>query len=340
MAQNIDQSACKIVAEIGSNHNGSWTTTLEMLDRISIAGVDAAKFQFYRADLLYAPDTVVADYLVGKGGIQKETRIVDLLRPTEIPESWLGKLKNACKDRNLDLIMSVFDVGSLGILCRQGIQTLKIASSEISHYPLLKAVGETGLPVILSTGMSTMGMIEKAVDLIGHKDITLLHCTGAYPAPENEVNLRIIPTLRRAFGCPVGLSDHTMGLQAASVACALGATMIEKHFTLDRSLPGPDQAFAVTPDELAALAKTVRTTETLLGSSLKKITPKEREMVDYTPGLFAAADIPRKTSLEEKHIQILRRSGSGLGTEFLEVVLGRKTRTVVRKGDVLTWENI
>lgn len=335
-----NKKKCQVVAEIGSNHNGSWKTALAMLDHISKAGADAAKFQFYRAGRLYPPETVVADYLVGKGGIQKETKIVDLLKSSEIPKEWLEKLLKACSDRNLELIMSVFDVESLDVLCRNGIKTLKIASSEISHYPLLNAVGKTGLRVILSTGMSTLGMIEKALETIGHDRITLLHCTGAYPAPENEVNLRVISTLKKAFGRPVGLSDHTAGLHAASVARVLGATMIEKHFTLDRSLPGPDQAFAITPDELKTLVETVRVTETLLGSPRKKITPKEAEMTGYTPGLFAAEDIPENTRIESRHIKIFRRNGSGIGTEYMDVVLGRKTSGVIYKGDVLTWEKL
>lgn len=331
---------CQIIAEIGSNHNGSWDMALDMLDRISESGADAAKFQFYRAERLYSKDTVVADYLVGKGGIRKNTRIVDLLKATEIPEEWLALLVRACRERRLALVMSVFDVDSIPVLVDAGIQTLKIASSEITHYPLLKAAGETGLPVILSTGMSSLGMIEKAVEHIGHSRITLLHCTGAYPAPQAEVNLRVIPTLRAAFGCPVGLSDHTMGLQAAALACALGATTIEKHFTLDRSLPGPDQAFAVTPEELTELVDAVRNAEVLLGSPAKTITPKEREMILYTPGLFAAQNIPENTVIQKKHIQVLRRGGFGLGIEFFEVVLGRRTATEIKKGEVLTWEKI
>jgi sialic acid synthase SpsE len=334
------QNQCDVVAEIGSNHNGCWDTALKMLDQISIAKANAVKFQYYRADKLYPENTYVADYLIGSGGIEKGTRIVDLLKKAEIPEEWLDELVVQCESRNIDLIMSAFDVKSVDVLVRHGIKRLKVASSEITHYPLLSAVGETGLPVILSTGMSNLGMVENALKKLGHNNVVLLHCTAAYPVPDTEVNLRVIQTLRHAFGLPVGLSDHTKGILAAGIAFALGAVMIEKHFTLDKNLPGPDHAFSATPHELGELTETVRRTEQMLGSSRKVITEKESGTMEYTPGLFAFCDIAEGSDIKENNIEVRRRNKEGIGAELLDIVKERKARVFIPKGAPITWDKI
>jgi len=334
------QNQCDVVAEIGSNHNGCWETVLKMLDQISAVKADAAKFQYYRADRLYPENTYVADYLIGSGGIEKDTRIVDLLKKAEIPEEWLDDLVIQCESRNIDLIMSAFDVESVEVLVRHGIKRLKVASSEITHYPLLSAVGETGLPVILSTGMSNLGMIENALKKIGHNNIVLLHCTAAYPVPDKEVNLRVIQTLQHAFGLPVGFSDHTEGTLAAGIAIAFGAVLIEKHFTLDKGLPGPDHAFSVTPKGLGELTDMVRRTERILGSFRKVITEKETGTIEYTPGLFAFCDIAEGSDLNEDNIAIRRRNKEGIGTEFLDIVKERKAGVFIPKGAPITWDKI
>ena len=331
---------CEIVAEIGSNHNGCWDTVLEMLDHISEAKADSAKLQYYRADKLYPENTRVAEYLVGSGGIEKDTRIVDLLKKAEIPEEWLSELVIQCKSRNIGLIMSAFDAESVDVMVRRGIKRLKVASSEITHYPLLSAVGDTGLPVVMSAGMSNLGMIEKALKTIGHDDVILLHCTAAYPVPDTEANLRVIQTLRHAFGLPVGLSDHTRGTLAAGIAFALGAVMIEKHFTLDKNLPGPDHAFSVTPQELSGLTDAVRRTWQMLGASRKVITEKESGTMEYTPGLFACCDIAEGSDINANNIEVRRRNKEGLGTEFLDIVKERKARVFIPKGAPITWDKI
>jgi sialic acid synthase SpsE len=331
---------CEIVAEIGSNHNGCWDTVLEMLDHISEAKADSAKFQYYRADKLYPENTRVAEYLIGSGGIEKDTRIVDLLEKAEIPEEWLVELVKQCESRNIGLIMSAFDVGSLEVLVRHGIKRLKIASSEITHYPLLNAVGDTGLPVVMSTGMSNLGMIEKALKAIGHDDITLLHCTAAYPVPDTEANLRVIKTLQHAFGLPVGLSDHTCGALAAGIAFSLGAVMIEKHFTLDKNQPGPDHAFSATSQELSELTDAVRRTGQMLGASRKVVTEKESGTMEYTPGLFACCDIAEGSDINTSNIEVRRRNKEGIGTEFLDIVRERKARVFIPKGAPITWDKI
>ncbi len=333
-------NGCEIVAEIGSNHNGCWDTVLEMLDHISEAKADSAKFQYYRADKLYPEDTRVAEYLVGSGGIEKDTRIVDLLKKAEIPEEWLGELVKQCKSRNVGLIMSAFDVGSVEVMVRHGIKRLKIASSEITHYPLLNAVGDTGLPVVMSTGMSNLGMIEKALKAIGHDDVTLLHCTAAYPVPDTEANLRVIKTLQYAFGLPVGLSDHTRGVLAAGIAFALGAVMVEKHFTLDKSQPGPDHAFSATPQELSELTDAVRRTGQMLGTTRKVVTEKESGTMEYTPGLFACCDIAEGSDINTGNIEVRRRNKEGIGTEYLDIVRERKARVFIPKGTPITWDKI
>ena len=335
-----NRSGCSVVAEVGSNHNGCWETALEMLKRISAAKVDAVKFQYYRADRLYPKGTGVAEYLVGKGGIEKSTNILDLLRKSEIPEEWLDEISGQCRALNLDLIMSVFDVESVNVLARHGIKTIKVASSEITHFPLLKAVGETRLPVILSTGVSNLGRIEKAIEYIGHDNIILLHCTATYPVPDSESNLRVIDTLRHAFGLPVGLSDHTDGTLASIIAVAFGAVMIEKHVTLDKNMDGPDHEFSVTPAELADLVGIVRRTGIVLGDARKKITENESELIGFTPGLFARYDIPEGAVINEECLDILRRNREGIGTELTSVVIGRTAKKKIPKGAPITWNTI
>jgi|TARA_Y100000294_G_C8529971_1_gene326512 sialic acid synthase SpsE len=334
------QNQCKVIAEIGTNHNGCWDTALKMLDQISLANADAAKFQYYRADKLYPESTRAADYLIGTGGIEKGTRIVDLLKKAEIPEEWLDELVIQCESRNIDLIISVFDVESVDVLVRHGIRQLKVASSEITHYPLLSAVGKTGLPVILSTGMSNLGMIESALKKIGHDNVVLLHCTAAYPVPDKEVNLHVIQTLQSVFGLPVGFSDHTEDTLAADIAFALGAVMVEKHFTLDKNQPGPDHAFSVTPQELSELTDAVRRTGQMLGGGRKIITEKESETMGYTPGLFASCDIAEGSDIKANNIEVRRRNKEGLGTEFLDIVKERKARVLIPKGAPITWDKI
>jgi sialic acid synthase SpsE len=245
-----------------------------------------------------------------------------------------------CESRSIDLIMSVFDVESVDVLVRHGIKRLKVASSEITHYPLLSAAGETGLPVILSTGMSNLGRIEKALKTIGHDNVVLLHCTAAYPVPDTEVNLRVFQTLQHAFGLPVGFSDHTEGTLAAGIAIVFGAVMIEKHFTLDKNLPGPDHAFSVTPHELGELTGTVRRTEQMLGSSRKVITEKESGTMEYTPGLFAFCDIAEGSDIKANNIEVRRRNKEGIGAELLDIVKERKARVFIPKGAPITWDKI
>jgi len=311
-----------------------------MLESASRTGVHGIKFQYYRANRLYPKGTRVAPYLVGKGGIGKDTSIVDLLRKSEIPEEWLPEIVSKCTLLHLDLIMSVFDVESVRVLHRYGIGKLKIASSEITHFPLLKAVGETGLPVVLSTGVSNLGRIEKAIEYIGHDNIVLLHCTATYPVSDNEANLSVIHTLRQAFGLPVGLSDHTTGTLAAVIAAALGAVMIEKHFTLDKKHQGPDHDFSITPGELADLVNKVKRTCVMLGDARKKVTVKELELIRFTPGLFASRDIPRDAVIDKGCINILRRSREGISAELLDTVIGRTAKEMIPKGAPITWESI
>jgi len=331
---------CKIVAEIGSNHNGSWEFALQMLDQISAADANAAKFQYYRADKLYPENARVAEYLVGKCGIEKNTRVVDLLKKAEVPEEWLEELVKQCKKRSIGLIMSVFDEESVDVLIRNNIKELKIGSPELTHFRLLRAVGETGYPVIVSTGNAKLGKVEKALEEIDHDNVILLHCTAAYPVPEIEANLRAIRTLYRAFGMPVGLSDHTESSLAAAIAVALGAVMVEKHFTLDKNLPGPDHEFSTTKRELAELVQTVRSAERLLGNSRKVVTNKERELEGYNPGLFAACDISKGERISDSHIDVRRRNREGIGADYIDIVRGRTARTFIQKGSPISWEKI
>ena len=307
-----------------------------MLDHISESKADAAKFQYFRADKMYPEDTKVAEYLVGKGGIKKDTRIVDLLKRAEIPKEWLNDLGSECGKRSIDLIMSVFDVGSVNILVKHGIKKLKIASSEITHFPLLKVVGETGLPVILSTGVSNLGIIEKALETIGHDNVTLLHCTAAYPVPEDEANILAINTLQSAFGLPVGLSDHTDGILASVIAVSLNAVMIEKHFTIDKNYSDfHDHQLSADPKEMKLLVEKIKVAQELLGQDKKEAQASEKDNLSALRRSIVAKRDLAKDEIISREDMVWTRPGGGIPPGQEDSVIGKKVKQDIKKGTMI-----
>ncbi len=334
------ESGCYLAAEVGTNHNGSLDLALEMIGTFAALGAQGLKFQFLRADRLYPDDTPVAEYLVDQGVAKKNAGINDLIKRVEFGPEWPDVLARTCKEKGVEFLCSVFDPDSLEELVQCGLESIKIASTEITHHPLLEEAGQTGLPIILSTGMAGLGEVETALKKIGHDRVILLHCTAAYPTEPAQVNLRAMVNMGQTFGLRVGYSDHTQGSLAAACAVSLGACLIEKHVTLDNTMPGPDHHFAATPDEFKDLGKAIKEAEAMLGSSRKKAASSEKELIAYRPGIFAATAIEKDEVLTREKIKIMRRNRKGIGVEHLEIVLGRRAKARIEPGQVLEWSLI
>ena len=246
-----------IIAEAGINHDGSIETALAMVDAAAEAGADIVKFQSFSAEALVTPDAEMSSYIVA--GKAPEESFRDVLRRLEIDRAGLERLAERCAERGIEFLSTPFHVEALDTLLELGMQRVKIASGDLTHLPLLQAIAERGKPMILSTGMGTLGEIEEAVATIvergGNDQLSLMHCVSWYPAEIDDVQLRYMETLRQAFGLPVGYSDHTLGTSAAIAARALGATWVERHYTLDRTWKGTDHAASLEPDGLRKLVR-------------------------------------------------------------------------------------
>lgn len=260
-----------VIAEIGSNYDNDFETAVAYIRAAKDAGADMVKFQTLRKDRIVARDIRV-------GGRLQKNPIYDLFTSLELPEDWHARLKHTADETGIEFFSTPFYLEAVDLLERVGVRTYKIASGDITFTPLLEAVGRTGKPTILSTGASTLAEIEMALTVLqkaGVSDVSLMHCVSNYPPTWEEMNLRAIATLRQTFGLPVGISDHTPGDLVPIAAVALGATMIEKHVTFDRSNPGPDHPFAMTIEEFGTMIDRLRLLEKALGTGEKIPTPTE-----------------------------------------------------------------
>lgn len=312
---------CWIVAEAGSNHNGSLETALRLIDAAADAHADAVKFQTFEARRLYPRAAGTSDYL------GDPTPIFDIIQAMELPESWLPRLRDHAHARGLAFVSSPFHEEAVAVL-DPWVDAFKIASYELTHRPLLRAVAARGKPVLMSTGASSLEEIAEAVEALrdaGCDRLALLQCTAAYPTPPEAANVRALVTLAQRFGLPTGLSDHTRDPVAAPIAAAaLGAAVIEKHFTLSNRLPGPDHAFAVEPGELARLVARVRDVERVLGSGEKSVHAVEGELRDFARrSIFTTAPIRAGERFTRDNVDVLRHGklAHGLPPAELERVL-------------------
>lgn len=329
---------CFIIAEAGANHNRDLAVGKELIDVAAEAGADAVKFQTYSAETLYSKKTPRFSYLEGVS--DRDTW--DLIKAIELPREWQGELAGHAARRGIRFLSTPFDHRAVDELSALDVPAYKIASFEIVDLPLVGYAASKGRPMILSTGLASYEDIADALGACtaaGNGDVILLQCASLYPAPPGRMNLRAMATMRQAFAVPVGLSDHSLGIHVASAAVALGASVVEKHFTLDRRLPGPDHPFAIEPGELRELVRQVREVEAALGDGLKLgPAPEEEEMHRKARrSLVAARGIPRGTRIERSMIAI-KRPGSGIRPKFVELVVGRVARVDIEEDAVLTWE--
>jgi sialic acid synthase SpsE len=328
-----------VIAEAGANHNRDLGMARELIDVAAEAGADAVKFQTYSGATLYSRRTPRFKYLApltDKGP-------AELLEEIALPREWQAPLAEHARARGLEFMSTPFDFDAVRELDALAVPALKIASFELVDLPLIRAAAATGRPLLISTGMAVLGEVEDALDAAveaGAPAVGLLQCTSVYPAPAETINLRAIATMERAFGVPVGLSDHSLGIAVPIAAAALGAAFVEKHFTLSRDLRGPDHPFAVEPSELRELVAGIRAAEAALGDGRKAgPTPQEREEM-YTlarRSLIATRDLPAGTVLEPDMIT-RKRPGYGIAPKDLDRVLGRTLKVDVEEDTVLTWE--
>lgn len=327
-----------VIAEAGSNHNGSLEQAFTLIDIASDAGADAVKFQGFRARTLYPETAGKSDYL------KDERSIYDIIRAMEMPLAWLPELAARCVSRGVDFLCTPFDEEWAAALVPY-VPAFKVASYELSHTPLVRHVLACGKPTFLSTGASTLDDVRPVLELArdtGNDQIVFLQCTAAYPTPITDVNARAMVALREATGCLVGLSDHSRDpIVAPVVAVALGAAVIEKHFTLSNHLPGPDHKFAVEPDDLKALVRRVREAEAALGTGEKKVLAVEDELRHFARrSLFATRAIRAGETFAADNVAVLRNgvNAPGLPPSEYERVLGCVARGDVAAGAPITPE--
>lgn len=336
-----ENEPCFIIAEAGSNHDRKLEHAFKLIEIAKEAGADAIKFQTYSAETIYSKKTPKPDYMKKKGLSAEKETLWDVIKRIEMPRDWHPKLKAYCDQQGIMFLSTPFDLKAVDELEAVGIEAYKIASFEITHLPLVEHAARQGKPIILSTGMADLADIESALDAIyrqGNRDVALLHCAINYPPRYEDLNLRAMTTMRQAFQLPVGFSDHTLDIISDVAAVALGANVIEKHFTLDRKLPGPDHPFALEPAELKMMVKAIRNTEKSLGSAVKKHTDAEKEL--YKIGrrsLVAACRIPKGTKITREMLEV-KRPGYGIPTKLMENVIGRTARIDIDEDDILSWE--
>ena len=332
---------CFIIAEAGVNHDGDVNLAKKLIEVARDAGADAVKFQTFRAEDVVTETAEKAPY-------QKESTDIgesqfEMIKKLELSQKDFEELSDYAQKKGILFLSSPFDKGSVDLLDAMGVPAFKVASGEITNFPLLKYIARKQKPVILSTGMSTLDEVGEALEIIrkeGGEEVLLLHCVSCYPAEVQDMNLRAMENMRQAFRLPVGLSDHTLGITISVAAVALGACAIEKHFTLDKRLPGPDHRASLEPAELKEMVKAIRDVEKALGSGIKCLTVEEEENKKVIRrSIVAGVDIPVGTVITEEMLEI-KRSGIGLEPKYIDEIVGKVMREEVKRGEVVTFKKI
>lgn len=353
-----------IIAEAGVNHNGSVKTAIQLIDAAAKAGADAVKFQTYHTEQVMVPDTPKAAYQL-KNTSPGETQY-EMIQKLELDETAHRILQKHAEKKGIPFLSTAFDLNSLDFLISLNVPFLKIASGEIENAPLLRNAARSGKNILLSTGMANLGEIEAALgvlafgylELAGETEapcrsafrqaydsdagrealenhVELLHCTTEYPAPFSEVNLRVLQTLRQCFSLPVGYSDHTSGIAVPIAAAALGASVLEKHLTLDHSLPGPDHKASLEPQEFAIMVQGIRQVEQSLGTSAKRLSPSElQNRTAARKRIVAACPIKRGECYTDRSLAVKRPSGGRSPMEFFDL-LGKKADRSYRENEAI-----
>jgi len=328
-----------IIAEAGVNHNGSIERAKDMVKVAAKAGVDAIKFQTFRAETLVTKDAIKADYQI-KASDQSETQF-EMLKKLELSVESHLELIECCRLNKIEFLSTPFDLTTIDLLVEMGLNKWKIPSGEITNLPYLRKIASLGQEIILSTGMSDLGEIENALNVLTGtgtklKDITILHCHTEYPTPMKDVNLNAMQTIKYAFpGIHVGYSDHTEGIEVPIAAVAMGAAIIEKHFTLDKNMEGPDHKASLEPDELTAMVKAIRNIEKALGTGIKKPSSSELKNKPITrKSIVAARNIRKGESFTEENLTV-KRPGTGISPMRWDEVIGQLVQKDYKQDDMV-----
>jgi N,N'-diacetyllegionaminate synthase len=341
--------ACFVIAEAGVNHNGDEALALRLVDAAAQCGADAVKFQTFTAERLAARGAAKAAYQVARTGQGDQ---VEMLKRLELVPEAYARLRDRAAEHGIEFLSTPFDELAADMLVGLGMKRIKVPSGELTNFPLLRHLAAKNLPMLLSTGMATLDEVGEAVDVVRRaraefglgeplaERLTLLQCTSCYPARAEDVNLRAMWTLRERFGLPVGFSDHTEGLLAAVAAAAAGAAVIEKHFTLDRELPGPDHQASLQPGEFAAMVEQIRAVETLLGSEQKRPCVAELAVREVVRRSVTLARPVRAGATIKREDLVLLRPGTGIAPKYLDVVVGRRAVRDLPAGATLRWGDL
>lgn len=314
-----------IIAEAGVNHNGQLDLALKLCDAAKEAGVDAVKFQTWKTENIVTAQARQAAYQTENTGVEESQ--YDMLKKLELSYDHFRYIQDYCKRIGIDFLSTPDEEESLEFLVNLGLPLIKVGSGEVTNIPYLRKIGSQKKPVILSTGMSNLAQVATAYDTLlkaGAPSVALLHCTTNYPCPVDDVNLKAMCTLRDAFKCQVGYSDHTMGLEVPVAAVALGAEIIEKHFTLDRNMEGPDHKASLEPAELKSMVRQIRNIEAALGDGIKRPNKSESENAKVVQkSILAKRPIKKGEVLTEDNL-VAKRAGYGISSVFWDVIVGTK----------------
>lgn len=334
-----------IIAEAGVNHNGDINTAKRLIDEAAKAGVDYVKFQTFKADRLVSPKAKKAKYQI-ENDISKDDSQLNMLKKLELSDADHKELISYCKLKKISFFSTAFDEEGISYLSTLNFDMFKIPSGELTNYPYLRAIAKTGLPVILSTGMANLEEIEKSINILisnGTKknQITVLHCNTEYPTPMKDVNLKAMLTIKEKLGVAIGYSDHTLGIEVPIAAVAMGAEIIEKHFTLDRNLKGPDHKASLEPNELKEMVKSIRNIEKAIsGNGVKEASSSDRKNINIArKSIHLSRDLKSGSVITEKDI-ISLRPGDGICAMNWEKIIGKTVNTDIKKFTKLTWEDI
>jgi N-acetylneuraminate synthase len=332
---------CFIIAEAGVNHNGDMDLCKALIDAAAKAGADAVKFQTFKSEWVSSGSARKAEYQ--KQATDAAESQLDMLRQLELSPQAHHELQIVCRQRGILFLSTAFDEHSVDLLDEIGVPVFKIGSGEVTNWPFLQYVARKGKPIILSTGMSYLSEVDQAVRILqsaGCDRVILLHCVSSYPANPADVNLNAIKTLANAFNVPVGFSDHTPGIEISLGAVALGASVIEKHFTIDRNLPGPDHKASLEPNELIALVKGIRALESAFGDGRKVPAPAEQDTRQVARrSLVLKHEVKAGDLIEASMLTALRPSG-GIEPCLIEFVVGRRVNRRMKAGQMLTWQDL
>ena len=331
-----------IIAEMSGNHNQSLERALAIVDAAADAGVDAVKIQTYTADTMTIDIDTGEFSISDKDSLWKGETLYHLYEKAHTPWEWHTAIFERCKERGIMGFSTPFDDTSVDFLEDLGVPCYKIASFENVDLPLIRKVARTGKPIIASTGMTSVAELSDLVQTArenGCTDLTLLKCTSSYPASPEGTNLRTIPHMRELFGCAVGLSDHTLGIGASVASVALGATVIEKHFTLSRAEGGVDAAFSLEPAEMAQLVRECRTAALTLGAVSYERAEQEQKSLQFRRSLYVVEDMKAGDVFTEKNLRRIR-PGMGLSPKYYDIILGKKANCNITRGTAVQWDLI